>query len=234
MVNTKAKLPLRLPNTERHLGPKGFLLSSWNVSEWNFSSVDFSKYSIRNILWFYMNFLGIIVDFFKNVVGSWTKLHRNISDSQEIQTDRSVNSASLGIFTWWTSGGSGRIHVMICGNVVVKNQCHNLHNLWGIFQSRLRKHCETFWGNLRESLPTRPTLMCKSLKDFCKTFSRLHPNYCDCSGNEIPWNTGRLSGSLLEYLRHIIELLKRTTSFSNCGLAPTNGCKSTSGACLRL
>lgn len=33
-----------------------------------------------------------------------------------------------------------------------------------------------------------------------------------------------------EYLRHITELLNRTTSFSNCGLTPTNGCKSNSGA----
>lgn len=33
-----------------------------------------------------------------------------------------------------------------------------------------------------------------------------------------------------EYLRHITEFLNRTTSFSNCGLTPTNGCKSNSGA----
>ena len=41
------------------------------MSEWNFSTVDISKYSIRNILWFLSeHFLRIIVDFLKNVVES--------------------------------------------------------------------------------------------------------------------------------------------------------------------
>lgn len=155
-------------------------------------------------------------------------LRRNISDSQKFQTDWSVNSVSLGIFTRGTSGGSGGIYVVICKKVLVKDQCHTLHNLWGIFRGRLGKQCGTFWGNLWESLRILPTLLWKYFENF---FSQgIIQITVIVQVMKFPGILEDFQEAFREYLRHITEFLNRTTSFSNCGLTPTNGCKSNSGA----
>lgn len=134
-------LPLRLPRSERRLGKPFFVLK-----ERVLSTVDTSLYSIRDILGFYLN---IVEEFLWKCWRIWWNMGIT---SQELQTDGSVSSNNVGIFTRGTSGSSEGIYLVTYGHVLVKFQYHALHNLWELFWDGLRKQWWNFWGNLWESL----------------------------------------------------------------------------------